>query len=419
MNMSAVNAWLAGVGVGLCLLQSEPASAQAPVSVPLGGQLVPVSRADVELLNPEIERALQRQQVFPLVADPAISEVAAAALNQVALEVSKEGEAIGKARLAWPIGRSAIDLVLKGPITPDGGEPLTGAGLSNGASIRVGFLHTVWAQKRAVSEIEALARAQNLSLTEAASAFVSAVQRNGEVIRNSGALTGQRVSPSVARLAGVLPANVSTRRAMRALVEQDLLWVESAIIAAAAYETNSQSFSYLDPIALSNTSVRRRGEAVSFSVGYGRTGMFEGVTAKQPLGYIGMSFTGGEGFFGSPEQQICRPLDVNPAVTQCETVALAGPIDSSIRVLKIEGRQWLRDQSVGLNPQLIRDFTADESFVELNVSALVFKKGEDGTATYELDTSALTAGARIGWGFKGPREGAYFALFFSTVLGMW
>lgn len=392
------------------LLTSGMAVAQ-DVTVTVANSQRVVSRAEIEAYVPQLRRALQRKQVFPTIADPSITSTAAAPLNEVALEVARDGQTVGKARLALPLGQSSLDVVLKGPISSRGdGTPITPAGLSNGASIRFGVQHTIWATTSAIPEVDNLARAANISHIEAAGALLAAARADPSMLS-----TG---SVGLRRL-GTMGLGETSREAAAASLAANLTSVTSSFFAGAGYEASSQSFEYLDAASLARKTERRRGEAVGFSLGYGRVGSFEGIDAKQPLAYVGIAFSGGTGATGSPKQQVCVPLEGDTGATRCESVALAAPTDTKTRELRVEARQWMRDQKLGLNPLFIRDFESDSSTLELNVSALVFKKSAEGMPAYELDSSALTAGVRIGWNFQGKAEGAYFAVFFGSVLGMW
>lgn len=403
------------------LLCSVVGAAAQDVQVTVAGQPATVSRDQADANAPALRQALQRRQVAPLIADPAVSQITAAALNQVALEFSKDGEASGKMRLGFPFGQSSFDIVLEGPInSKNRGTPLTQAGLSNDASVRLGIHHSIWNSVSAVPEIQALADSQDMSVIDATSAWLMAAASQPVVARQALSSGRETASFAARRVINQLSEGQSLKEMARLAVEQGLVAVESSLFFSAGYEFGSREFAWLDPTELTQRSTKERDEAVAFSIGYGRTGTFEGVTGKQPLTYLGLSFSGGEAHTAGAARTVCLPLMENVAASTCEETALSGPAAAPFRKLSLEMRQWIRDQKLGFNPQFLHDFKADISTFEVNISALIFKKTPDGNPTYELDTSALTGGVRIGWSTESAdRGGAYFAVFFSTVLGMW
>lgn len=405
------------VSAVLCFVVSAEAQ---DVPVRVAGQPTTVRRDQTAANTPALRQALQRRQVAPIIADPAVSQVTAAALNQVALEFDKDGEAFGKMRLGFPFGQSSLDIVIKGPISSKGrGNPLTQAGLSNDASARIGIHHSIWNSVSAVPEIQALADSQDMSVIDAASAWLLAASTQPEAARQALSSVHENSSSAAARVIDRLSEGQSLKEVARMAVEQGLVAVESSLFLSATYESGSHEFAWLDPTELIRRTTKQRDEAVAFSIGYGRTGTFEGTSGKQPLTYLGLSFSGGETHIASAQRTVCVPLNDNAAATTCEETAVSGPTAAPFRKLSLEMRQWIRDQKLGFNPQFIHDFEEDISRFEVNISALIFKKTADGNPTYELDTSALTGGARIGWATKSDRRGAYFAVFFSTVLGIW
>jgi hypothetical protein len=219
-----------------------------------------------------------------------------------------------------------------------------------------------------------------------------------------------------ARLTGHVSAG-DPRATGRRVVEEGLVSAESSFFIDAGYERSGHTFEFVDVSDLQRQRLNRIGELVSIGIGYGTTGTFEGIKAPQPLFYAALTFTGGRSFTAGTKQQICIPI-AGSLATKCLTTAITGPQSADPQIWKAESRVWLREQKIGLNPEFVYD--ADQSIRELalNVSALVFKKGESKPA-YELDTTALSAGFRIGYIFEGERKGAAASVFFSSVLGMW
>jgi hypothetical protein len=397
----------------LTLAGGTPSAAQVPFTITdtSGGQAT-VPSDDVGDLARAIEEQLQRRQVLPLIADPQVRALAAAPLNQVALEVSKEAGPIGKARLAFPLGvDTSLDLVLKGALSSTGaGTPLTSAsGLSDGASIRTGIHHTFWKRTSTVNPGGFQIAAQSLSGDnyEQVAQMVLSYE------------TG-RLTPTTASARGLQAiANIQDRDARaRAAVDAALISTQSSLFVDAAYERTEHAFEFTTLADVQRQRVTETGEMLAFSLGFGKTGTFDGVATRQPLFYAGLSFTGGTSFTGAPKQQICLPV-AGSVATRCVNTATAGPTEADAQIWKLESRHWVRDQKLGINPEFIYDAENDARELALNLSALVFKKAMDGSATYELDTTALSAGFRLGYIFDGEQKGPAASVFFSTVLGLW
>ena len=351
------------------------------------GSQTTVAADEVEAMSQQIRSELQKKQISPMVADPSITNVAAAGLNQVGLEVSKEGTTIGKARLSFPLNgpKTSVDVVIKGTVnSASEGIPFSNLGLSNGASARLGVHHTLWA---------------DVTAAEAGNVTVGSHQ--------------------VAGLKSAAAKAIASRTTAQRMVEAGEISATSAVFVDAAYEHGRNQFDYLRTPDSTVQHESHPSDFVSFSVGYGRTGQFSGVDAPQPLFYAGFTFTGGTQYQGTSPRQVCLPI-ANTTALQCSSLALGAPASDSTQELKAELRQWVRDQKIGFNPYFIGDHD-DSGWTRraaIDISSLAFTKA-DGSSSYQLDTTALSVGIRVGYVFDGAQKGPEFAVFFSTVLGIW
>ena len=375
-----------------------------------------LSPTEVQALAQELEASVRRMNLQPLAGDPSVSALGAAPTNQVVLEVSKEGTAVGRARLAFPIGiGSSLDVVMKGPLSSGEGLALDSRGLSDGASIRVGFHQLFWTKQR--DTLPEAFRAAAPTQTFAA----STAGRVADALLSAAAGVAGADAARLTTIVGTYKSDHG-RAGLRELADRatadGLISGESTFFLDAGYEKTAQAFEFTNLSDLAVSRVNESGDTVALTLGYGRTGGLADVNTKQPLIYAAMSFQGGRGYRGSAKQQICLPVPGTVA-TRCSSIATAGPREVDVRLWTFELRRWIRQQKLGLNPVFTRDDVNDVSALQLNVSALVFKKDDKGRPTFELDGSALTTGVRFGYNFNGDQKGASFSIFFGSVLGLW
>jgi len=383
---------------------ARPVLGQPAITVsPAGLAPTAVAVQDVAELRARLDRIGRRVQAQPLLADPSISALAASGHQGVTVETTKDGTT-GKIRLARSVLNNTFDLVIKGPVSSSGAGVLaTDGGLSSGASARVGVQRAVALRAR----VRDLPSAVSTRTMEGAAAWLTAIRANkgNYRLQRKGQAEPRFVeAPDVAGTAELAFADGSVA------VEQAWYW-------ALGFERAMNKFRFMPLPAVEPLSVTRWDSLLSGSLGYGRMGTPRPDTSAQPLFYVGVSGEFGRRHDASDASNVCTPVS-NSTATTCRSISTAGPVRQDADILKVELRQWFRDQELGLNPQLVFDRAADSARFEFNVSSLVYKR-KDTQSPYELDQKALSAGVKTAWTFRGREKGPSISVFISTVLGGW
>ena len=335
--------------------------------------------------------------------DLSIGNVIASPHNQIGLEVSKDGTAIGKARFVFaPVGSdSTWDILVKGPISSSGdGEPLTARGLANGASVRLGYNLNLFSMT--VSE-EARTRGLATPYAVAAGAVARTIPDN---------TTFASLTTTAAAARSRTATDTHVANVLRALQ------VKHSLFLAASIEVGRKDYSFLNADLSEAPGESHTDHLINTGVGYSRGDSGTG----NPLFFGGASYSFGDKHTAKKTRQICSPIGSLPSL-ECRSAVIGGPTPQKVSVVEAEFRSWSYEQRIGFNPRFVKERVRiaglpDEvrKAGELAISYLIFKKDKDGNETSLLDASALTAGVRIGYE-EGRSSGAYFSVFFGTVLG--
>jgi hypothetical protein len=363
--------------------------------------------------------ALLRDVVLRGALDPAITGRNAAPVQAVALEVGKDGETVGKAKLSWRLDDygSAFDIILRGPINQSSGIPLTDRGLASGASATVGYNLTLWGSTLP-ADVDRLLQSRidgaRLSPMEAVVATGLAIEaRHAE---------GDYEDPILQKLN--MPASreaFSTRTARviaAALRKEDIGRLTRTLSLRGSYGVGSATFKFAElaePISEKSEAKRDRSTAVS--VAYVQVLQPSSQAAlngavEAPLMLISGGYADSDRWKPGRTRQICTPLDVASA-TECRALVIGAPTKSTEKSVEIDIRSWSYAQKLGINPHFSYDRTSKKWTSEVALSYLVLNKPVDGLP--QLDSKALTVGVRIG---SRPTDdgGTYAAVFFGTVL---
>jgi hypothetical protein len=380
--VAVVAAGLIAVGV------TCPAAAAFPETGPGGvqGSCSQSSATTHEEAAPYV--AQLRQALRPTVArsgaqDPRIGDLIATPEQQVTFEVGKDGSTLAKARFAYaPAGSdSSFDVVLKGPISSSNeGTPLTDTGLTNGASVRVGY---------------------TLNL------FTIAVPQSQQAFNGL-----SRLESYASCLQGSRPAQRAGLRGLRASAT-----VTNSIYLNGSLEIAPQTFSFLNQDLTKAPSEKDTDYSANSAFGYSRIG-----ADSNPLFFVGAGYSVARQHSAQSARQICTPVSGTTS-TECKSEVVGPPDGERSQTLQVDLRTWSYSSLIAINPRFVRQRTVNTTggvsiskTAEVAISYVVLKSGPGGSSV--LDTNALTAGVRFGYQSGDTGTGPYFAVFFGTALGI-
>jgi hypothetical protein len=391
------------------LQYEDPLSVGRMVTAP---QRVRLER--IEGLGHQVRWAL-RDAVWRGALDPAITGRNAAPVQAVALEVGKDGDAVGKAKLSWRLDeiQSAVDLILKGPITGTAGVPLTDRGLASGASATVGYSLALWTSEVAPATADTLGRfaiPSETPMLDPLEAVIAAGLAAAEGPENRNYLNPTlrlMVSPEVraAFLSG------DPRRIAHALQRRRIATQKRTLALRGSYGVGSTTFTFVELPDL-RTEINQTEKETSFAVDVAYVQLLRDGDAEAPLLLASAGYTSSERWQQGRSAQICTPLETT-AATECVSAIIGKPKARDEETFEIDLRSWVYSQKLGLNPHVSYDRTTKRWSSELNLSYLVLSEPANGLP--QLDAKALTVGVRVG---KRPDDdgGVYALVYFASVL---
>jgi hypothetical protein len=433
LRIAFVSVAILAVGVGTVSGQSvnvrlpAPSSTSpAPAVAAAAGATVDqaVSVAEIRALARDTREALQ-DFVLRGALDPAITGRNNAPVQAISLEVGKDGETVGKAKLSWRLDDydSAVDIILKGPINQSSGVPITDRGLASGASVTLGYNLTLWGSSVAAatdsvvqSRIAAAAAGQSLNSLEAVIATGLAVQSATAPV--AGTREANRQWYGDATLQSLAEDRTWTaftdrdpRRIAFALQENGTARLTRTLSLRGSYGVGSTTFKFAeiaDPIV--EKSDTKSDNAAAISVAYVQ--LLRDGAAEAPLMLISGGYTQSDRWRAGRTRQICTPLNIGSA-TECRSLVVGAPTKLTEKSVEIDIRSWAYAQKLGINPHFSYDRLTKKWTSEVALSFLVLKDPVNGVP--QLDAKALTVGLRVG---SRPEEdgGVYAAVFFGTVL---
>lgn len=380
---------------------------------------VSVNLRDVRELARGTERVF-RGVVLRGALDPAITGRSAAPTHAVALEVGKEGETVGKARLAFNLdGGNAVDVVLQGPINKQSaGVPLTDRGLAGGASATFGYSLTLWGNSVPAATLAAsgdLARVAQSARALPEPVVLSPLETmiaTGLAMESDGGTRGY-ADPALQVLSNQQPAFAvrDTRRIASALWNAGTARLSSTVILRGSYGVGVNTFKYagsLDPVTEVSTTETDHSKSVNLS--YVR--LLRNGEAQAPLMLVSVGYAWSDAWKGADPRQICAPRNGGP-VLECQSLVLAAPTEKTAKGVEVDVRSWAYEQKLGINPHFSYDEATGKWSSEVGLSYLVLKEAVEGIP--QLDAKAMTVGVRVG---SRPADagGVYASVYFGTVL---
>lgn len=417
---------LAGASAGAQTVTVQlPAAPLETEAARLGAARVAASE-DVELASIQntartTQRAL-RDQVLRGAMDPAITGRNAAPVQAIALEVGKDGEAVGKATLSWRLDDygSAVDIILKGPINQSSGVPLTDRGLASGASVNLGYNLTLWGSTvpaGTTARMAARTSGGDVSLTPLESVIATGIAIEREAARSGvrrydPGTIHEGLNRSTARTAfNTLNAYAIARE----LRETGISTLNRTLTVRGSYGVGSTNFKFAeigDAIVEKNETKGDNSAAVS--VAYVQ--LLTDGAVNAPLMLISAGYTEGDRWKPGRTRNICTPLGATSA-TECRSLVDGAPTKQTEKSVEIDIRSWAYGQNLGINPHFSYDRLTKKWTSEVALSYLALKELPKPGEVPKLDSKALTVGLRVG---KRPDEdgGVYAAVFFGTVLSL-
>ena len=414
----------------LLLAASLPARAQtirvrlppppAAPSGPVPATAPPAEEADVRLdevrtLARDTRAALQ-DVVLRGALDPAITGRNTAPLQAVALEVGKDGETVGKAKLSWRLDNydSAIDIVLRGPLNQSAGVPVTDGGLASGASATLGYNLTLWGSS--VSDPAGSAARNQIANTGGASLsplealIATGIAVESRADRSYADATLQSLSVPQVRSAF---AARDPRAIAFELRQAGTARLNRTLSLRGSYGVGSTTFTFAelaDPLVEMHKTETNTSRTVS--VAYVQL-LKEG-DIEAPLLLFSAGYTRSDAWKGARTRQVCTPLGL-AAASECRALTIGAPTKGSVDSFEVDVRAWAYAQQLGVNPHFSRNQSTGDWSSEVSLSYLVLKEAEQQNRLPQLDAKALTVGLRVG-SRPDDEGGMYAAVFFGTVL---
>jgi hypothetical protein len=412
-------------------VEAQPASAAARIRKLIQttggegcGNLDPTAAAALEIGRHVMDRAATKLAMSTF-ADVSLSEgPGSIPTNGASLEVSKAGDTIGKAQLAWHGTNDALSLTLKGPLNSSGqGNAVVSPNLQAGAGWNVGYTHTFWGRQSEEG------KKLRTALTSANCNTAALIRDDADAIAfalGHAVLTNpEDLSETLHPGSGGRSPNDTLQQIADRFVAASLLTVSQALTATFNYGEARQDYTYITPTNLTQQTEHDKSFERSVAVAYGRTHTFEkdGTQYQWPQFSVGVGGRWTTGQKAGTVRNICTPFA--DGATQCQNIATSAPTPTETRELRLDVRQWSYPDKLAVNPNYVRDFENQTDKAEFLVSFLQLTKKDlgPGVPNYILDNTALSVGARFGhvWDRKPgkPDEGNYFIIFFAASLGAW
>jgi hypothetical protein len=363
-------------------------------------------------------RAVLREQVLRGALDPSITGRNSAPAQGASLEVGKDGEAVGKARLSWKLDdyNSAVEVILKGPINQSSGVPLTDRGLASGASVTLGYNLTLWGSGSSVAQ-SAIDSTRSLTTGPASLSPLESLIATGLALQAASAPGNVYADSTLQALNRSATQKAFESRNPRAIAyalrEAGTAKVNRTLALRGSYSKGSTTFKFAelaDPLV--ETTDTKSDSSKALSVAYMQ--FLKDATNEAPLMLISGGFARTNAWKAARSRQICTPLGVGSA-TECRALIIGAPTNPTVDSYEIDIRSWAYAQKLGVNPHFSYDKETKKWTSEIALSYLVLKDDVTKEGLPQLDTKALTVGLRVG---SRPEEdgGIYAAFFFGTVL---